>query len=115
MTRPIVLATSGDFRDHVLGSREPVVVDFTARWCAPCRSLSPVLEELALRHAGRVRVAVVDVEQAPELAQAYRVTAMPTLISFRAGQVVAHTVGFGGRGPLERLFEELAAAPPAGA
>ena len=115
MTKPTVLTTSSDFRDQVLASPEPVVVDFTAAWCAPCRSMSPVLEELAGRHAGRVRVAVVDVEQAPELAQAYRVTAMPTLIAFRGGEVVHHTVGYGGRGPLERLFAELAALDAAAA
>jgi len=86
------------------------VVEFTARWCAPCRRLVPLLDELARRHAGRVRVVVVDVEATPDLAQAYRVSAMPTLLGFRGGQVVAQQVGFGGRAAVERLFDELATA-----
>jgi thioredoxin 1 len=108
MSNSTVLATSDDFRIHVLESPVPVVVDFTAAWCAPCRALAPLLDELAGRHAGRVRVAVVDVEQAPELSQIYRVTSMPTLIGFRAGKPVAQLVGYGGRRPVERLFDELA-------
>ncbi len=97
----------------MLEAAVPVVVDFTAAWCAPCRVLAPLLDELAGRHAGQVRVAVVNVEVAPELAQAYRVTAMPTLLAFHRGQVVRQTVGFSGRGPVEKLFEQLAALPPA--
>jgi thioredoxin 1 len=108
MSKSIVLATSADFRAAVLDSPEPVVVDFTAAWCAPCRRLAPVLDELAARYAGRVRVAVVDVEQAPELGQAWRVASMPTLIAFRDGRPVAQLVGFGGRAPVEKLFEEAA-------
>jgi thioredoxin 1 len=106
--KPVIIATWDDFRRAVLEAPAPVVVEFTAAWCAPCRHLAPVLDELARRHAGRVRVAVVQVEASPELAQAYRVTAMPTLLAFRGGQVVAHKVGHGGRAPVERLFAELA-------
>ena len=109
---PIILSTSDDFRHVVLEASEPVVVDFTAAWCAPCRALSPVLEELGRRHAGRVRVAVVRADDTPELAQEYRVTAMPTLIAFHRGQVVSQMVGFGGRARVEKLFAELAALPP---
>jgi thioredoxin 1 len=108
MKRPVVLASSTDFSKRVLESPEPVVVEFTAAWCAPCRSLAPVLDDLAARHAGQVHVAIVDVEQSPELAQTYRVTSMPTLLAFHRGQVVAQLVGFGSRRPVERLFAELA-------
>ncbi|HKE13314.1 MAG TPA: thioredoxin family protein [Kofleriaceae bacterium] len=108
----VFLTTSNDFHQAVLEAAGPVLVEFTASWCAPCRALAPVLEELGRRHAGRVRVAVVDVEASPELAQAHRVTAMPTLIAFHRGQVVAHAIGFGGRARVEKLFDELAALPP---
>ncbi len=116
MTSPdksVLIATSDDFRHLVLESTEPVMVEFTAAWCAPCRVLAPILDDLARRHAGQVRVAVVNVEEAPELAQAYRVTAMPTLLGFHGGQVVIHQVGFSGRGQVEKLFAQLAALQPA--
>jgi thioredoxin 1 len=102
----VVIEDQSEFR-RVLGAGGPVVVNFTAAWCAPCRTLGPVLADLAREHAGRVTVAVVDVERAPDLAQAYRVTSMPTLIAFRGGQVVTQMVGFGGRGPIRKLFDEL--------
>jgi thioredoxin 1 len=108
MNRPVIISTSDAFSHEVLEVMEPVLVDFTAAWCAPCRQLAPLLDELAGRHAGRVRVAVVNVEEAPELAQRYRVTSMPTLIAFHRGQVVRQMVGFGGRAPVERLFAEIA-------
>jgi thioredoxin 1 len=107
MNKPVIVTTSEAFGHEVLEAGEPVLVDFTAAWCAPCRQLAPLLDELAGRHAGRVRVAVVNVEEAPELAQRYRVTSMPTLLAFHRGQVVRQMVGFGGRAPVERLFAEL--------
>lgn len=113
MREPVISAPSGSFEAEVLAAPTPVVVEFTASWCAPCRRLAPVLRELAARHAGRVALVVVDVEERPDLAQAWRVSSMPTLLAFRAGQVVAQQVGFSGRAPVERLFADLAisAAP----
>jgi thioredoxin 1 len=113
LDKSIITATSANFSHLVLEATEPVMVEFTAAWCAPCRALAPILDDLARRHAGQVRVAVVNVEEAPELAQAYRVTAMPTLLGFHGGQVVLHQVGFSGRAQVEKLFAELAALPPA--
>jgi thioredoxin 1 len=107
MHDPLISSTSGSFEAEVLASPTPVVVEFTARWCAPCRRLEPVLRELASRHAGQVKLVVVDVEVMPDLAQAYRVSAMPTLLGFRGGAVVAQQVGFSGRAAVERLFAEL--------
>ncbi|HEY8144402.1 MAG TPA: thioredoxin domain-containing protein [Kofleriaceae bacterium] len=109
MHDPVISSGSGSFDADVLAAPTPVVVQFTASWCAPCRRLAPVLRELADRHAGRVALVVVDVEASPDLAQAYRVTSMPTLLGFRGGQVVAQQVGFSGRARVEELFAELAA------
>jgi thioredoxin 1 len=110
MNDPIISTTCTSFTADVVAAPTPVVVEFTARWCAPCRRLEPILHELAVRYLGRVRVVAVDVEAAPELAQAYRITSMPTLLGFRAGAVVAQQVGFGSRAPIMRLFESLASA-----
>ena len=105
----VISSGSGSFETDVLAAPTPVVVEFTASWCAPCRRMAPILSELAGRHAGRVALVVVDVEAQPDLAQAWRVTSMPTLLGFRGGRVVAQQVGFSGRAPIERLFAELAA------
>jgi thioredoxin 1 len=104
----VISTRSDSFDADVLAAPTPVVVEFTARWCAPCRRLAPVLDELARLHDGKVRVVVVDVEVMPDVAQTYRVSAMPTLLGFRGGQVVAQQVGFSGRASVEKLFAELA-------
>jgi thioredoxin 1 len=107
MHAPVISMSSDSFDTDVLAAPIPVVVEFTARWCAPCRRLAPVLAELATRHAGKVAVFAVDVEAMPHLAQAWKVASMPTLLAFRGGHVVAQQVGFSGRAAVERLFDEL--------
>lgn len=95
------------FQREVVDHGGPVVVDFAARWCGPCKALAPVLAGLSRDHAGRIKVVTVDVDQAPEIAQAYGVRSMPTLIAFRGGRPVGQLVGFSGRAPVEKLFAGL--------
>ena len=82
-----------NFDQAVLQSDRPVLVDFWAGWCAPCRALAPKVEAVAARHAGDVRVVKIDVDQNPLVAQRYGVRAIPTLIVFNHGQEVERLLG----------------------
>lgn len=94
------------FQDDVLTSDVPVLVDFWATWCGPCRSLAPHLETLATRFAGQAKVVKVDVDHDPEVAERYGIRGIPTLIVFKGGEVVDQIVGNPGSAkPLEALIQ----------
>jgi len=101
-----------NFESEVLRSDLPVLVDFSATWCGPCKMLSPVIEELARTYAGKVKVFKVDVDEAPELANQYRISAVPTLIVFKGGKVQETTTGFQSPRQLQALLDPFCA--PAG-
>lgn len=82
-----------EFEQEVLRATEPVLVDFTATWCGPCRALSPVVDELAADLAGRLKVVKLDVDQAMDLAREHQVSSIPCLVVFKAGREVARIVG----------------------
>lgn len=94
---------SDSFDRVVLKSEKPVLVDFWATWCAPCKMMGPVIEELAQRHP-EIEVAKVNVDESPELAAAYRIAAIPALKLFKNGVVVNSSMGFT---PIEELEELL--------
>ncbi len=85
--------TNQNFKEEVLQSDRPVLVDFWAPWCGPCRMLAPVLEELDGDLAGKVKVAKVNVDEEMELAAQFQVASIPTLLLFENGQAVRRTVG----------------------
>ena len=85
--------TEEQFQIKVLGASEPVMVDFFATWCGPCKMLAPVLEEVASEVAGKASVYKVDIDREIELAQAFNVQSVPTLIVFKDGQPVQQMVG----------------------
>ncbi len=89
------VATSPDMSivDSLLSSPGLTVVDFTARWCGPCKQLSPVLHEVEKEYGGRARVVEIDTDDEPQLAQVFRVTAMPTVVLMRDGREVGRFVG----------------------
>lgn len=85
--------TRQSFLNEVLGEEGVVLVDFWAPWCGPCRMLSPTVEELAQEYSGELKVASVNVDEQPELAQEYQVMSIPTLLLFQNGQPRAASVG----------------------
>ena len=105
--------TSEDFEAEVLKSDEPVVIDFWAPWCGPCRAIGPVLDDLAQRYSGEVKVAKINVDEQPGLADAFKVSGIPTLYALNKGEVVSHIVGFSGPKALEDLFAELSSGEQA--
>jgi thioredoxin 1 len=99
----VIEVNDHNFADTVLGSSVPVLVDFTAAWCAPCRAIAPHVAAVAGEYAGRLRVGKFDVDDNPELAARYDVRSMPTLLLFKAGQVVGQVVGAVPRSRIEAL------------
>lgn len=89
----VVHLTDASFDETVTEAKRPVIVDFWAAWCGPCRAIGPTLEELAQEYAGRVAVAKVNVDEYPDLAARFRVRAIPTLLVFKGREVVDRMVG----------------------
>lgn len=96
--------TRENFEEEVLRGDLPVLVDFWATWCGPCRMLAPVIAEIAEAHEGVLKVGKVNVDEQPELATAYRVESIPTVFLFRSGEIAAKAVGFRSRADLESLL-----------
>ena len=105
----IVTATESNFQDEVLRSTTPVLVDFWAEWCGPCKMLTPVLDELATEYDGKVKIAKVNIDDHQNLAAQYRVTAIPTLLVFKNGQVMEQMVGAKSKRDLKASLDKVAA------
>lgn len=86
--------TNENFDSEVLKSDIPVLADFYADWCGPCKMLAPIVEELAGEYAGRLKVVKINVDQADQVAATYSVMSIPTVILFKNGEAAAKTVGF---------------------
>ena len=86
--------SSATFPTEVLKSARPVLVDFWAEWCGPCKMLTPVIEQLSKDYAGKVTVGKVNVDEYPDLASEYGITGIPAVLMFKNGQVVGRSTGF---------------------
>jgi len=109
MTARIENLTPENFETRVVESGQPVLVDFYADWCAPCRVIGPVVDQFANDYADRVDVYKVDVDSSPELAVRFGVRSIPTLVLFKDGAPVETLVGVVTKGQLGGLVEKLAA------
>lgn len=105
----VVTATESNFQDEVLRSNTPVLVDFWAEWCGPCKMIAPLLDELATEYDGKVKIAKVNIDDNQNLAAQFRVTAIPTLLVFKNGQVLEQMVGAKSKRDLKASLDKAAA------
>ena len=107
MSQSTVELTVQNFQQEAVRGATPIVVDFWASWCGPCRAVAPVLDELATKYAGKVRVGKVNVDEHQDLAIQYGVLNIPTLVFLKGGQEVDRVVGVAAKAQLESKFEQL--------
>ena len=105
----IVVLTGENFTKEVLESSGPILVDFWAEWCGPCKMIAPILDELADEYAGRVRIGKVNIDQHQDLATQYGIQSIPTLLLFHKGQVTEQVVGLRSKRDLKTKFDRVAA------
>lgn len=99
--------TDEDFEAEILKSEKPVLVDFWAAWCGPCKAIAPTIEALAEEYAGQIRVAKLDVDNNPKSAMKFGIKAIPTMIMFKDGEVSDQITGAVGKAQLEKAIKKV--------
>ena len=105
----IVTLTEGNFSEQVLKSATPVLVDFWAEWCGPCKMIAPVLDELAAEYDGKVKIGKVNIDEYQQIAINYGINSIPTLLFFKNGQVADQVVGMRSKRDLKASFDRVLA------
>lgn len=102
---PLIHLTDSNFKEEVLSAKLPVLVDFSASWCGPCKALAPVIDELAKEYAGKFKVCKLNVDDGQETATKYGVMSVPTLMIFKGGKVIEQSVGALGKQQLKQKID----------
>jgi len=105
MSSKAIQITNRTFDEKVSSSSRPVLVDFWAEWCAPCRMLSPTIDQIAEDYDGKVTVGKINIDEEPELAQRFGVMSIPTLILFKDGSIVSRSVGVVGKDKISAMLD----------
>ncbi|HOE68394.1 MAG TPA: thioredoxin [Candidatus Omnitrophota bacterium] len=100
--------TDANFQNEVLASKQPVLVDFWAEWCGPCRMLGPVVERIAEANAGRIVVGKMNVDENPNTPAQYGIQGIPTIILFQNGQPAGQLVGYQSQDKIQKAIDEIA-------
>jgi thioredoxin 1 len=98
--------TDADWDTQVLKADEPVLVDFWATWCGPCRQMTPIIDQLADEYQGKARIGKLNVDEQGQTAMRYQVRGIPTLLLFKGGQLVATRVGATGKSDVQKMLDE---------
>ncbi|MGN1117526.1 MAG: thioredoxin [Acutalibacteraceae bacterium] len=99
-----IVLTNDNFEEEVLKSDIPVLVDFWATWCGPCKMVAPVVAEIAEENAGKIKVGKVNVDEQPDLTSAFKISSIPTLMVFKGGKITAMEVGYRDKEDIEALI-----------